>query len=40
MRGIKNMQASRENIERVLGNSKGKLELFDRKTKDMTQGNY
>ena len=30
------MQASGDNIERVTGNSKGKLELFDQTKKDLT----
>ena len=38
-RRSKNMQASGDNIERVTGNSKGKLELFYHTIKDVTYDN-
>ena len=40
MRNIKNVQASGDNLERVTGNSKGKLELFYHTKKDVTWDNY
>ena len=39
MRKIKNTQSSGNNLEKVTGNSKGKLELFDHTTKYVTKEN-